>query len=117
VHAFHLTPAERWSSAPTDAPYAPASLGSEGFVHLTHTEDELLAAGDRHYTADDRPYVALVIDLDRLTVPWRYDGDARFPHAYGPLDRAAILEVRAVRRGDDGTFAALEAAEPAGSDE
>jgi uncharacterized protein (DUF952 family) len=117
VHAFHLTPTERWSSAPTDAPYTPDSLASEGFVHLTHAEDELLAAGDRHYTADPRPYVALVIDLDRLTVPWRYDGDARFPHAYGPLDRAAILEVRTVRRSADGTFAALERLEPGGPGE
>lgn len=109
MQALHLTPAETWAAAPADRPFAPASLETEGFVHLTHTETELLAAGDRHLRMDPRPYVALLVDLGRLTVPWRYDGDDRFPHAYGPLDRGAITEVRGVRRDADGTFRSLDA--------
>ena len=27
-----------------------------------------------------------------------------FPHIYGPIDHAAVLEVRAVRRAEDGEF-------------
>lgn len=105
--AYHLTPAERWAAADPAEPYGAPSLEDEGFVHLTHTEPELVAAANRHYTADPRPFLVLEIDLDRLTVPWRYDKeppDTRFPHAYGPLDRAAILAVHRYDRAPDGTF-------------
>ena len=104
MRAYHLVPADGWAESPLDRPYAAPSLETEGFVHLTHDPDELMAAGNRHYTADSRPYLALAIDLDRLTVPWRYDGDERFPHAYGPLDRAAVDDVLTVVRDADGTF-------------
>ena len=107
MEAYHLTPAEIWTASAPPAPFGPDSLGTEGFVHLTHAEDELLAAGDRYYRDDPRPYVALLVDLDRLTVPWRYDGDPRFPHAYGPLDRDAIVGIHEVRRDADGRFRAL----------
>lgn len=107
--AWHLVPVAAWSEAASDAPFSAASLDDEGFVHLTHDEEELLRAGDRYYRDDPRPYVALLIDLDRLSAPWRYDGDERFPHAYGPLDREAILAVRAVTRGPDGAFKGVAA--------
>ena len=107
MQAYHLTPVETWAASPPSAPFAPDSLGTEGFVHLTHAEAEVLAAGDRYYRHDARPYVALLVDLDRLTVPWRYDGDPRFPHAYGPLDRDAIVGVHEVRRSAEGGFQAL----------
>jgi uncharacterized protein (DUF952 family) len=50
-----------------------------------------------------------VIDPARLTAPlkWERSGDelaALFPHIYGPIDRAAVQEVRAVRRAADGEF-------------
>lgn len=107
MQAFHLTPRDTWHAAPPGEPFRPASLATEGFVHLTHDVVELLAVGDRYYRADPGPYVALAIDLERLGVPWRYDGDERFPHVYGPLDRAAILAVHEVVRGADGRFEAL----------
>jgi uncharacterized protein (DUF952 family) len=51
----------------------------------------------------------LVIDPARLTAPlkWEPSGDdlaTLFPHIYGPIDRAAVQEVRAVRRAADGEF-------------
>ena len=107
MQAWHLVPAAVWAEASPDAPFSPASIAEEGFVHLTHDEHELLRAGDRYYRDDPRPYVALLVDLERLTVPWRYDGDERFPHAYGPMDREAILAVRRVSRHPDGGFVAL----------
>ena len=76
-----------------DAPYLPAAFPQDGFIHTTHTAVEVAAAGNRYYTRDPRPYYAVAIDLRRLTSPWRYDGDERFPHIYGPLNRAAVLAV------------------------
>ena len=52
--------------------------------------------------------MVLTIDLAALTVPWRYDGDRRFPHVYGPLDRTAIIEVRSITRGPGGEFMPLD---------
>ena len=47
-------------------------------------------------------------ELNRLRVPWRYDGDERFPHVYGPLDRRAITEVRTIERDASGAFLPIE---------
>ena len=105
--AWHLLPAEAWAAAPADAPFAAASLADEGFVHLTHLGSDLVDVGNAFYRDDPRPYLVLSVDLDRLTVPWRYDGDARFPHVYGPLDRAAILAVHAYDRAPDGSFVGI----------
>ena len=50
---------------------------------------------DAFYADVDEPLVLLTIDERRLTVPLRVDavpGQADgFPHAYGPLDVAAVV--------------------------
>lgn len=106
--AYHLVPAAIWDAARDDESFRVASLDDEGFVHLTHGMADLVDVGNRYYREDPRPYVALAIALRWLTSPWRYDGDERFPHVYGPLDRAAITEVRPIPRDDDGTFRPIE---------
>ncbi len=101
-------PADTWAAQPRDAPYAAASLASEGFIHCTDGADELLATADRHYRADPRSFVALTVDLDRCGSPWRIE-DARgiYPHIYGPIAPDAIVDERAVRRAGDGRFVEL----------
>lgn len=102
--AVHLVPADVWRATPAAAPFRAASLDDEGFVHLTHTGDDLVEVANAFYR--DRPgdFVVLTIALDRLTAPWRYDGDERFPHVYGPLDRQAVVGVVPILRAPDGTF-------------
>ena len=90
--AYHLVPAEIWDAAPDAEPFRVASLDDEGFIHLTHGMADLADVGNRYYRDDPRPHVALTIALRWLTSPWRYDGDERFPHVYGPLDRGAISQ-------------------------
>lgn len=102
--AYHLAPAEEWEAVPPDAPYLPAVFPQDGFIHTTHRANEVAAAGNRYYTQDTRPYLALVVDLRRLTSPWRYDGDKRFPHIYGPLNRDAVIATPPAPRKPDGTF-------------
>lgn len=101
--AYHLVPTEEWEKS-GEAPYLPAAYPQDGFIHTSHTAPEVAAAGNRYYAADPRPYVALAIDLRRLTSPWRYDGDARFPHIYGPLNRDAVLTALPAPRAPDGAF-------------
>lgn len=102
--AFHLIPAADWDAAPTGVALRPTSLATEGFVHLTHGAADLVEVANAFYRSEPGPHVVLTIDLAALTVPWRYDGDPRFPHVYGPLDRGAITGVRSIRRGPRGEF-------------
>ena len=46
--------------------------------------------------------------MRRLTSAWRYDGDERYPHVYGPLDRSAITDVHPIERAADATFLRIE---------
>lgn len=102
--AYHLVPASAWEAAPADEPFRPASLATEGFVHLTHRLDDLVEVANTFYRDEPGPHLVLTIALGSLGSPWRYDGDTRFPHVYGPLDRAAIGEVLAIPRDATDTY-------------
>ena len=84
---------------------SPASPGDEGFVHASFTS-QLAETLDVHYP-DAAAVVLLRLDPEslgeRLVVePSR--GDALFPHIYGELVAADVLERREARRGADGRF-------------
>jgi uncharacterized protein (DUF952 family) len=90
--------------------YEAASLASEGFIHCTDGVDALGATFGRYYAADPRSFVALTVDLDALDVPWRYDvADSPYPHIYGAIPRAAIVDIQPVRRSAAGQFEGLGA--------
>ena len=106
---YHLAPAARWRDWPAGAGYLPAEYDADGFVHCTAGDELMLAVANRFYRTAPGDFVLLVIDPARLTSPLRWeqstDGLAPlFPHIYGPIDRAAVVEVREVRRGQDGAF-------------
>jgi uncharacterized protein (DUF952 family) len=106
---YHLAPAARWRGWPADAPYLPTEYDVDGFVHCTAGDELMLKIANAVYHGAPGDFVLLAIDPQRLTAPLRWERStdelaALFPHIYGPIDRAAIVEVRAVRRGADGTF-------------
>jgi uncharacterized protein (DUF952 family) len=113
--AYHLISLADLQQHAETAPVRPHSLAVEGFVHLTHREGDLIDVANAFYRDEAGPHVVLAINLDLLSAPWRYDGDERFPHVYGPLDRGAISGIEAIGRRPDGTFVPL--AEPSTSDE
>ena len=105
--AHHVVPRADWEAADPDVPWAPDSLRTEGFVHLSRP-DQLDATIARHFPPE-ADLVVLTVDLDQLTCPVVVEdttgrGEA-FPHAYGALDPDAIVEVSDVgrRRTSDGT--------------
>ncbi len=103
--AYHLVPESWYRAQPADRSYLPEPFDADGFVHLTHGLDDVLAVGNMFYREDARPYLILTIALDLITSDVRYDDDTgRYPHVYGPLDRAAIIGVQRVERRDDGSF-------------
>ena len=105
---YHLIPVVVWESADGNAPLTRESLDDEGFIHCTDGPDALIATAERHYREDPRDFLALTIDLDAITSPWRYDDPGKpYPHIYGPIDRAAIVETTPVSRAADGRFLGL----------
>ncbi|MFB6530844.1 MULTISPECIES: DUF952 domain-containing protein [unclassified Streptomyces] len=100
---LHVVPLADWSAAP-DAPYAPASLAAEGFVHCSPDEAAALVIADTRYRDVRGPLLVLVIDEERLAgeVRWEGSGGTLFPHVYGPVERDAVASVLEVRWDADG---------------
>jgi uncharacterized protein (DUF952 family) len=102
---FHMVPAEVWAATDPDQPYEASSLATEGFIHCTDGEAELLATANRHYATDARAFLALSVDLEATGSPWRIEDPAGiYPHIYGPIDRASILGQVALLRDPAGQF-------------
>jgi uncharacterized protein (DUF952 family) len=107
VLTYHGAPRSAWEAQP-EADYLPEAFAADGFIHTSVGAETLAAALNRYLKDDLRPYVALLIDLDRVRARWdvsRYDGDlSDYPHIHGPLNRDAVLRVLPLRRGADGSF-------------
>jgi uncharacterized protein (DUF952 family) len=105
TETFHLTPVEWWTAADSAEPLGAPSLDDEGFIHCTTGAAEMVATANRHYRGDPRAFVVLTIELERVTSPWRVeDQGGIYPHVFGPIDRAAIVDVRPMPRAADGAF-------------
>jgi uncharacterized protein (DUF952 family) len=102
---YHMVPADVWAASDPHAPYEAASLATEGFIHCTDGEDELLATANRHYGDDRRSFLAVTVDLDACGSPWRIeDTTGIYPHVYGPIARTAILGQVPLVRDRTGRF-------------
>lgn len=107
----HLALAADWAAAQRAGDYRISTLGrtleEEGFVHAAHAH-QVAGVADRFYAGVDDELVLLVIDPDRLDVPVVEEVPAgaaeAFPHVYGPIPVAAVVEVRPVGRTSDGGF-------------
>lgn len=106
---YHLVPEPVWAAQADARHYHPEAFNRDGFIHCTDGEVNLLQVANTFYQNDLRPHLVLVIDLDRVTAPVRYDDPDRiYPHIYGPLDTAAVVEVRRAIRLADGSFSQIE---------
>jgi uncharacterized protein (DUF952 family) len=88
----------------------PASPGDEGFVHCSFT-GQLAGTLEAHFTGADE---VTLLRLDPDAIATALGGDAlklepsrggqTFPHLYGEVPDAAIVDRIAVARGADGHF-------------
>ena len=98
---FHVALASEWEEARTTGAYTTSTLGvtleEEGFIHASR-EDQWQGVLERFYGGVTEPLVLLVIDTDRLSSPVVEEvppgASETFPHVYGPIDPAAVVEVR-----------------------
>ena len=101
---YHLTTRSLWDAARVSGSYRQSTLGRTldevGFVHCCQ-ESQLPALAARFAGAAD--LVALVIDPARLRADVRYEnfegGNELFPHVYGPIPVAAVIDVIPIHLG------------------
>jgi glutathione S-transferase len=119
---YHLALTEEWQAAQRQGSYRRStrglSLEQVGFIHASRADQ--LAATYRRFYGDAGPVTLLTIDPQRLTAPLRYEpapqgsaekvgdessdggekGSELFPHIYGPLPLAAVLNAEPFALGD-----------------
>lgn len=109
---LHICTHDDWERARREGSMTPASLAEVGFVHLS-TREQVHLPANRLFTGRT-DLVLLHLDPARLPDPVRFEPGVpedpesmRFPHLYGPLPLAAVVDVTPYAPGEDGSFAAL----------
>lgn len=95
---FHVLPGDEWQTAQRQGRYSGSTRGSTvdevGYVHCCFAGQVDTVA--RRLYAGTADLVVLVIDCGRLTSEVRVERLAgatdEFPHLYGPLDLAAVVD-------------------------
>ena len=105
---FHITSRADWESALGAGLYEADSLATEGFIHCSTRDQYIRVANERFHGRRD--LVLLHIDPARLKAEVRYEnfegGETLFPHVYGGIPIAAVLNVVPLRPLEDGSFRA-----------
>lgn len=100
---FHLIPADAWRAWEGRDEYAPASLATEGFVHLSTAAQVPGTAA--LFFAGVEDLVVLEIDLpdDDERLRWEASDGPRgveeFPHWFGPIPLAHVVDASILRSG------------------
>jgi len=95
---LHVTSAEAWAEAERTGVHAPAMLAKNGCLHLG-TPAQLGYVLGRHF-AGQTGLVLLHIDQAKLgDLRWETSEPGReaFPHLYGPLPVAAVVQAEPVQ--------------------
>ncbi len=100
---LHIADEAAWAARADH--YAPPSLDTEGFVHLSHPH-QIEATANRFYR-DLPTLTVLVLSADSTRAHVREEdttGHGVFPHHYGPIATDAVVRVVRWRRDPDGVF-------------
>ena len=102
---FHITSADRWTTAKNLGSYCSDTLATEGFMHCS-TRAQVIGSADRFFRGV-RDLVILVIDRDRIAAELKYEGtdpQNLFPHIYGELNIDAVIAAIDLESTADGSF-------------
>jgi uncharacterized protein (DUF952 family) len=109
---YHFCPRADWAAAEPVGSYTAESLRSEGFIHCSSRE--LLHVSATLHAPGRTDLLVLEIDESRLggAVVWEEGSPPRpdgklFPHVYGPIPVGAVVSVRELNAGPDGSYEAL----------
>lgn len=102
---YHLVLQNYWEAQNSQSEYRPEPMqaGREDFIHCTDGAANMAATANRYYRATPGQFILLVIDLDKVKAPVKYeDAGHIYPHIYGPLNRDAIVNIIPMPRAEDG---------------
>ncbi|MGV2829300.1 DUF952 domain-containing protein [Myxosarcina sp. GI1(2024)] len=103
---YHITSLEEWQQAQSTGEYRPSSFATEGFIHCSYAW-QLLPVANRLFRGRDNLAI-LAIAPSLVTgeiVEENLLGEAElFPHLYGSLPIAAVVEIIAFPCNSDGSF-------------
>jgi uncharacterized protein (DUF952 family) len=108
---YHIATVPDWDQARQDGEYRTStrgrSLSEEGFIHAS-TAAQVLPVANAVYQDEQQDLVLLVLDSSRIAAEIRREpvpGWADpFPHIYGPLDVAAVVQAVPLERDAAGSF-------------
>ncbi len=102
---YHIALPQDWQAAQSSGVYTVSTRGrtlaEEGFIHASDNAEQVEAV--RQFVYDDLDELVLLsIDESALQAPVVREvppgGQQSFPHIYGPLPVAAVVEVRVLSR-------------------
>lgn len=101
---LHICSRQAWEAALKAGEYKAPSLESEGFTHCS-LPDQIEWVANQFY-AGQSGLVLLHIDAHRVLAELRWEdvGGETFPHIYGPLNLAAVVEVEEFPPDAQGRF-------------
>lgn len=102
---YKILPESLWRDAEARGSFdgSPVDL-ADGYIHFSTAQQARETAG-KHFAGQDGLLLA-AIDESRLGDALKYEpsrGGALFPHLYGPLDLSAVVWVKPLPLGADGT--------------
>ncbi|MFK7601376.1 DUF952 domain-containing protein [Deinococcus sp. SM5_A1] len=104
----HITTRADWQTAQQEGEYRHPSLITDGYIHCSlPTREQLLAVANAYFIGQP-DLVLLVMDRQRLSAPVQdekfEDSGLFFPHVYGSINAAAVLQVLDFLPQADGSF-------------
>ena len=101
---YKLLDGASWRAAQAAGVFTGAGVDlRDGYIHFSDAAQAPETA--RLYFKGQADLWLLAVETDRLSEPLRWEasrGGALFPHLYGPLPVAAVMEARAVELDADG---------------
>lgn len=94
MHIYHIVTPDVWEKFRDTDEYEADSLRTENFIHCSYAE-QLEAVLERYYK-DAKRVLILTIAPEKLTsklVAEPSTGGEVYPHVYGAINRAAIVEI------------------------
>lgn len=102
---YHLLLPADWEKALSTGIYRPASLKSEGFIHLS-TYDQTIPTAEIYFTGFQE-LVVLELSEKKLKPKLKWEksrDDQEFPHYYGSLPLELVENTRMLIRNRDGSW-------------
>ncbi len=101
---YHIVETEVWQGV--EATYYPLAFAEEGFVHLSFAH-QVLATAQRYY-ADRSDLTLLAVQVsslpEALVLENLVGGEELFPHYYGGVPRAAVIDSGPLTLSATGAF-------------